>query len=34
LAALRVEMEQALAPFGERAASLAALGRKAIDRNH
>lgn len=34
LDALRTEMDQALAPFGDRIAPLAALGRKAIDRNH
>jgi farnesyl diphosphate synthase len=34
LDALRAEMDAALAPFGDRIAALAALGRKAIDRNH
>lgn len=31
---LRMDMDRALAPFGDRIAPLAALGRKAIDRNH
>lgn len=34
LEALRMDMDRALAPFGARIAPLAALGRKAIDRNH
>jgi farnesyl diphosphate synthase len=34
LDALRAEMGEALAPFGERAADLATLGRQAIDRDH
>jgi len=34
LDALRAEMGEALAPFGQRTADLAALGRQAIDRDH
>lgn len=34
LDALRVDMDRALSHFGDRIAPLAALGRKAIDRNH
>lgn len=34
LAALSAGMEAALAPFGERAALLAALGRRAVERTH
>jgi farnesyl diphosphate synthase len=34
LDALRVGMDEALSPFGEPSAVLAALGRKAIDRSH
>ena len=34
LQALARTMDEALAPFGERTAALAALGRHAIDRNH
>ena len=34
LDALRAEMDEALSPFGGRIAALAALGRKAIDRDH
>ncbi len=34
LEVLRAEMDEALSPFGDRIAALAALGRKAIDRNH
>jgi farnesyl diphosphate synthase len=34
LRALAAEMEQALAPFGARAAALRRLGRQAVDRAH